>query len=205
MKLVVTGTGRCGTTFTYDVLRWAGVDACIESRWSFLGHDPVIEHDAHVSMFAAPWVRHLDTPVVHLTRDPNTAIPALLGWRILDTIHQAHGSWYIKRHWRNCEHTPEDVAHYWCDWNEMCEQGQGPYMHVRLEDLSPDVFMRFPVPLHQQAVAVAYARAKREDYTAATARGEQFGAWDFNLRDLPAPVFDKVARSAERYGYEVAP
>ena len=85
--MIVTGTGRCGTRYTHEVLRAAGINAGHEKVFTYkvgLGvRQPEWgEYQADVSWFAVPRLVEQDCPSVLVVRHPIRVVQSMLelGW-----------------------------------------------------------------------------------------------------------------------------
>lgn len=86
-RLVVTGTGRCGTRYASHLLRAAGVACGHEQVYTFrvargLRTPDWGEFDADASWMAVPFLPNLRTPALLLVRHPLPVVRSMLslGW-----------------------------------------------------------------------------------------------------------------------------
>jgi hypothetical protein len=124
---VVTGTGRCGTAHCWRVLTRMGVPAAHEQffsldRRSFDDSDRVA-YDAFptndVALMAAPFLRQLAKPSIHIVRDPVETVNSFLHLQLPQSGHEITD---FINHWVNLEgdSMEERWADYWEKWNRMC-------------------------------------------------------------------------------------
>lgn len=85
MKLLVTGTGRCGTGFMAKVLSEAGFPCTHEGVYRF--HGPVVDSypPAESSWMAVPYLDRVSAPVVLVFRHPAAVVRSLLGTKFFET------------------------------------------------------------------------------------------------------------------------
>lgn len=112
--IVVAGTPRGGTYFTYRVLRALGLRATHEKRYTAKGQAARYSGDIEVSGFAAP---HLATDeevtlIVHLTRHPISVVNSLLH-RYSNISERYFGS--------KGETDAEKIAYWWAEQHRMIQ------------------------------------------------------------------------------------
>lgn len=80
MRFVVTGSGRCGTKYTAQVLTAAGVKCGHEKVFDFdTGDQPDWRgYRADSSWMALPWLDRIDEPVVLMVRHPMEVVRSLV-------------------------------------------------------------------------------------------------------------------------------
>jgi hypothetical protein len=84
LRLVVCGTGRCGTTTLARALTDLGIPCGHENCFTVMGilHPPGLEAEA--SWLAAPYLLGLACPILHLVRHPLEVLNSMEGIRFLD-------------------------------------------------------------------------------------------------------------------------
>lgn len=117
MKLIVTGTGRCGTGYVAAVLNEAGM-AC-GHEWRFGPHGDEGGADMDSSWMAAPYLeQHPEARRVLLWRDPTEVIESFLGIRFFERdtdwlrFQQTHttGGWGMPF---------QQACNHYAEWNRM--------------------------------------------------------------------------------------
>lgn len=147
-RVIITGSGRCGTAYMAHVLSVSGL-AC--------SHERVFHHDGpgvwewqrfESSWMAAPFLEGFDGSVVHLVRDPLAVVNSLVGIGFFDENLEVHGVNVAEIHAPLREYArrfldlPDDPVEaamaYVVAWNRMVE----PYadMRVRVEDADGETF-----------------------------------------------------------------
>jgi hypothetical protein len=128
-RVLVTGCGRSGTTYVSLLLRRCGLHVPHEHR---MGKDGISSWLFGPKSMAVPWgpspSRFRFENVVHLVRDPLSAIPSI-------TTLKPSAWAYISRHIPLDASDPPLVrsATYWLRWNEMIEREAG--ILLRIEDM----------------------------------------------------------------------
>jgi hypothetical protein len=128
-RVLVTGCGRCGTTYVSLLLRRSGLHVPHERK---VGEDGISSWLFAAESRVVPWgpvpARYRFENVVHLVRDPLGAIPSIATFR--------SSAWqYIALH------TPIDpgapvllrAARFWLHWNALVERRAT--LRVRIEDM----------------------------------------------------------------------
>lgn len=143
-RLLVVGTGRCGTRYASHVLRAAGVECGHEGVFTFrvaLGaRDPAWNHfTADSSWLAVPVLPGVDARSVLLVRHPLDVVRSMLalGWFADDDRKDVARVIYRHRPEVKAERTCADKAlAMWMHWNLAAL----PYVNavVRMEDMVRD-------------------------------------------------------------------
>jgi hypothetical protein len=196
---VVTGTGRCGTGLCMIVLKQMGVPASHEAfftldRRSFDAGDRVA-YDRHptndVALMAAPFLRQVGKPALHLVRNPLDVVNSFLHLQLSPTA--PHEITDFINHFVTLEgdSAPELWADYWIKWNRMCAEEAA--VTVQVEALSAgqisDVFLApiIGVPgFAAQWQAAGRFKNRRHELTG-------------NL--VPPHVAERLRQAGEEYGY----
>ena len=213
MRFLVVGTGRCGTTWLSEVLTAAGVPTGhedvftavgIRDMWCWLGEDGKVHSLAgDVSLYAVPFLREWDGPVLHMVRHPLDCIGSLAGWRLPSFPNtQGEGGQLVNAHlpW-TCSDQITASARYWHDWNVMAERG-ADYLRFRVEDATPtflaDLMRRYGHDVDVEALELAVAARSAADY-----RIDSLAPIKLGWPDIPETERRRVRLLAERYGYDV--
>ncbi len=125
---VVTGTGRCGTALCMIVLKQMGVPASHEAfftldRRTFTDLDRAA-YAAYptndVALMAAPFLRQIGTPVLHLVRHPVDVVNSFLHLQLSPAV--PHDVTNFINHFVALEggSAAELWADYWIKWNRLC-------------------------------------------------------------------------------------
>lgn len=194
MRVLITGTGRCGTGWMARALTAAGAPCGHEAAFTARGHGDC-DWVAESSWLAAPYLDRLDgVYVVHLVRDPLKTIASRAATPTFRPRLSGHGRFAV-------HHAPdilrghgrvERSAWHWVCWTRIITEGR-PDEVLRVEDVTADDVTR----LARLAVADAPG-ITRLPAPANTAK-----------RPLPQVGWDRVshvpglADAAASYGYEV--
>lgn len=196
---VITGTGRCGTRFTANVLRALDVDAGHEDWFNPHGTSKPVAGD--VSWLAVPRLPGREVVALQL-RHPMAVINSLVGIRMFSSDNHADYQRFIFIHQPGL--TGDDVhdAMFWyLNWNQRAER-HARFVY-RIEDLDPAL-------LHQLTVFIGHERDVESCKAALEAMPQDLDAHVRNHRDraelawtdLPeGQLKDQLAMYAERHGY----
>lgn len=162
-RLLITGSGRCGTKWIAQALRHAGVD-CGHERAFNLDHHGEGNWIAESSWPAAPYLPSVgsETYVVHLVRHPLQVIASRAAWGTYPddgarTMRSRRGEFAMKHcpAIRLGRDTLERSAIHWVEWNKLITN---PDERLQVEKLGPEDVARlaaiitgrhghtFPVP-----------------------------------------------------------
>lgn len=196
---VVTGTGRCGTALCMIVLKQMGVPAEHENfftldRRAFDERDR-LAYDAHptndVALMAAPFLKQLGKPVLHLVRNPVDVVNSFLHMQLSPLV--PHEITDFINYWMKLEgDTAADLwADYWIKWNRMCAEDAAAT--VQIEALSnATVSDAFIAPIIGVPGFVQHWRA--------AGRYKNRGH-DVTGNLVPPHVVERLRRAGEEYGY----
>lgn len=196
---VVTGTGRCGTAHCMIVLKQMGVPASHEAfftldRRSFDDRDRAA-YDAHpvndVALMAAPFLKQLGKPVLHLVRNPVDVVNSFLHMGLSPTV--PHEITDFINHFVTLEggSAAELWADYWVKWNRMC--ATEATFTVQVEALSRgEVIDAFVAPIVGAPGFVPHWQA--------AGRYKNRGH-DITGNLVPPHVVDRLRRAGEEFGY----
>ena len=200
LKIVVTGTGRCGTLFFSRLLSGVGVKCGHEQVFS---QNPLTlrdssKWDADSSLFAAPFAGKLESKgikVVHLVRHPVRCIESFLRMGYFDGENWSSSliGWWQKHCPFPFDQDNEDsmAVAYWIDWNEMI--GETHFRH-RIEDDSGSLLDKLGIGWGGELFSDKKCNTRAE-YEHPDRRLE-LGKVDEGLQE-------ELFRLAESYGYEV--
>jgi hypothetical protein len=138
LKFVVVGTGRCGTSYTTNLLESVGIS--IKHEAIFTEHGPKfvkgLEGDA--SWMAVPYLSRFRGYILHQVRHPLQVIDSLLdlGLFAANFSDQRHWPWrrFLERHFVLSGHPIIDVMRFYVQWNKRCEVFAD--LRFRVEDQS---------------------------------------------------------------------
>lgn len=192
MKLLVTGTGRCGTHWFAECLRRAGVPATHEYAFTPSQDGTQRAWSAEVSWPATAYLPVDGAEVVHLVRHPLATIASLAA---RDTFRGGSwGTWAA----RVCpligsgETHLERSALHWVGWNQMIEPHADYFL--RVEEVVPDDIA--------QMARVINPNARLDVLPPAIHTSQHPELTWAELASLVRPeVTRRVAELAERYGY----
>lgn len=211
-RLVVVGTGRCGTRYASHILRAAGVECGHEQVFTFrvaLGIRDVRWEgfDADASWLAVPRLADLHLNAVMVVRHPLRVVHSMLelGWFADDRRKDVAKVIYQYRPEIAHERTRADKAlAMWTLWN----LGALPYVRhwVRLEDIGPAgpgiapllAAARAPGPADPEELTRIRGDAKRSNLKTAAKVAHPAPGWD-DFR----PALARAARqTAAMFGYD---
>lgn len=164
LKYIVTGTGRCGSSYCAKLLTSLGIPCGHESIFDYNGLDvaskriggelpitlsEVSQKDgrwidpttiiAESSYCAAPFLNHFSVPVIHITRHPLKVISSFLRDLKFFQSEVPSNEWETFIYSQVPELTKKMLpikraCLYYLRWNQMIEQYKGPYYRHRVED-----------------------------------------------------------------------
>jgi len=141
-RLLVTGTGRCGTTWFTRALRAAGLEAHHERAFGVHRHGEG-EWEVEVSWLAAPYTPVRGAYVVHLVRHPLEVIRSRAAWGTFEFDRADLEPWKHEIGRFAVGHAPaiargrsavERAAIHWVEWNRLVVAHEV----LRLEDVGPE-------------------------------------------------------------------
>jgi hypothetical protein len=196
---VVTGTGRCGTAHCMITLKLMGVPAAHETFFT-LGRRGFDESDRRaydafptndVALMAAPFLKQIGKPALHLVRDPVDVVNSFLHLQLSPLVPHEITDFINHFVTLEGETAADQWADYWIKWNRMC--AEEATFTVQVEALSrgqiPDVFL---APIIGAPGFVQHWRAA--------------GRFKNRVHDVtgnlvPPHVADRLRRAGEAYGY----
>ena len=196
MRLLITGTGRCGTRFLAKAITQAGVPCSHEVAFTPDRHGFRDGEVAEASWLAAPFVQPRDVYVVHVVRNPLSQIRSRRdkGTFAVRRSGGEFGPWgEFALKWcpqmRDAGTNTVRSAQHWVWWNRLVEADE----RIRLEDLTVEDVNRWAQVVDSSALGL-YSLPPRD-----------------NVSEDPGPPFrlEHAARIpglvelAERYGYDL--
>lgn len=131
---VVTGTGRCGTSFVAELLNRLGIKTGHESVFTADGLEDPEDYDGDVSAFAAPHLCGEDGPAVLLVREPIACVTSIYGqggfWDPANYVYQQAVRDYLAID--DLGPSPRAEIEYWRQWNDMAAKHAN--LILRIED-----------------------------------------------------------------------
>jgi hypothetical protein len=196
---VVTGTGRCGTAHCWRVLTHMGVPAAHEQffelgRRSFDAADcrAYEEYPTNdVALMAAPFLRELSRPSLHIVRDPVATVNSFLHLQLPMT--SSHAITDFINYWVALEGDSNEElwVDYWEKWNRMC--ADAATFTVRVEDLAAgtvsDAFL-------QPIIGTSGFVSTWQSLGVTPNRHHQVSS-----TIVPPHLIDRLRRAGEAYGY----
>jgi hypothetical protein len=206
LRFVIVGTGRCGTTFTAQLLQLADIPVEHEAVFTETGpkHAGILEGDA--SWMAVPYLAQFDGAVLHQVREPLAVIDSLLdlGLFASDFSDEIHRPWrqFLENHFQLGGDPVIDAMRFYVEWNQRCEAHSD--LRIRVEDqcsLIPEfidgIYPGKGVLVERHLPRVSTRLNSREERRIPRTR-----AAGLSPGDLPGGRDrDALLAMAERYGY----
>lgn len=230
-KYLITGTGRCGTLFVANLLtsmgfpcsheaiftpmgiEWArevmdGKRPCENSRISegkrCIPEDPNSEFVAESSYMAAPFLKELDTQVIHVVRNPLDVVASLVGDGFKQFSSKTPTNFeddpaHFEYEKFMYEHVPElggDMTQlergcmFYVRWNEMIEKSGKVSLFHRIEDETDRVrdFLRFSGETYYENRRCNSVESRRK--------------WELSeIRNTR--IKEQIFEMSRRYGYDI--
>src|SRR3954470_22545237 len=202
-RFLVTGTFRCGLSYTARVFNRMGI-AC-GHEWVYtpdgVRRYPEIAILGDASWMGVPFAKEFDGLVIHLVRHPLDVIGSLVGpARLRSSLARGPEGEYLARHFVSGGDLLDDAMRYYVSWNARSERHDA-YRRCRLEDLDAGRLLRIADMVGQAVddAAVSHAIRAVPAVDRVTAPLERL-KWS----DLPlGPSRDALMKQAARYGYGV--
>lgn len=143
MRLLITGSGRCGTQWIAAALTAAGQPCTHEVHWTRRRHGDG-HWQAEASWPAAPYTPLRDTHVVHLVRHPLAVIRSRLAGQLFADRPPRHlrglAAWTYRQapEIRRGRTELERAALHWVHWNRFVVAAE----RLWLEDITPATISR---------------------------------------------------------------
>ena len=201
LRLVVCGTGRCGTTTLARTLTELGLPCGHQSCFTVLGifQPPGLAADS--SWLAAPYLRSLDCPILHLVRHPLEVLNSMEGIRFLDggiTENNCLYEQYARRFVPELDgltDSRERHMRFIVSWNRRIEARA--VRRVQLEESNPTLLAELLGDL-----GLGLSGAIREGAPPALAKENSRQRSALSLEDLPrGGLRDEFVAQGEAYGY----
>lgn len=144
-KFLITGTGRCGTTYCQRVLTLMGLNVTHQTLFTFSTMNACTPSqvewgnvDGEASFMAVPWLREIKetgVKIIHVYRDRNLVVDSWLRLGLFgDQMHISHPLFYPHVGGKN--RNPRRRAEYFYDhWTRSCNDHADTIMHI--EDANP--------------------------------------------------------------------
>lgn len=199
MKLLVTGTGRCGTHWFAECLRRAGVPATHEHAFGQELNGTQRAWIAEVAWPAAAYLPVTGAEVVHLVRHPLDVIASRMARGTFAEVPPSQaqarlGAWAA----RVCPLIQEGKTHleraalHWVGWNQMIEPHADYMLRVELVGLD-DVIQLARVVRPRAVLSTLPPPVHTSEHPVLT--------WDDLNHQARPEVAGRVLELARRYGY----
>ena len=133
--MIVTGTGRCGTGYMAECFRQRGIRAGHEAVFTPEGFKIPVNVMVESSWMAVPYLKHLNSPVVVVQRDPTECVVSLASQK---GLFERPFSKYGEYLWKHCPGLTgsgyEAAAQFYLEWNERLEG----YPRYKIEEVDVD-------------------------------------------------------------------
>lgn len=201
LRMVVCGTGRCGTTTLARTLTELGLPCGHQSCFTVLGifQPPGLEADS--SWLAAPYLRSLECPILHLVRHPLEVLNSMEGIRFLDggiTENNCLYEQYARRFLPELDgltDSRERHMRFIVSWNRRIEARA--VRRVQLEESNPRLLAELLGDL-----GLGLSGAIREGAPPALAKENSRQRSALSLENLPrGGLRDEFVAQGEAYGY----
>lgn len=197
-RVLVTGTGRCGTGYVATLLNAVAIPATHEGVWSTETR-PWSWQRVECSWLAVPHLESFDGPIVHLVRHPLDVINSLMGIEFF--TNPVHGD-YVARAREIVDldglEPLEQAMKFWVEMNRLIE----PHASARfqIEQIGPEDFAAIAEATGARHSPHEMAAAMEKIPTNVNSRNRASFAWD----DLPdGDLKVELEQLAKEYGYEL--
>lgn len=201
LRLVVSGTGRCGTTTLARTLTELGLPCGHQNCFTVMGIlcPPGLEADC--SWLAAPYLEAIRCPVLHLVRHPLEVLNSMEGIRFLDggiTENNCLYERFARRFVPELDALPDSRARHMrfiLSWNQKI--AARAVRRVRLEECDHRL-----VGMLLAELGLNSPQAARAEYPEALAKENSRPRSALSLGDLPRGALrDEFVAHGEAYGY----
>lgn len=199
LKYVITGTGRCGTTFAAKSFCSAGIPCGHELVFRFHGvWPPRPGMVADSSLAALPFLDHpvaRDAIVIHLVRYPLKVIGSLVGSQ-RRRIRLSNWEWLADGRLpllRDFDNLAELSTYHWVEWNRQIEEAlvHRDSRFCRVEDGLADTTASLPGETGTPTYSDTSCNNRTTDE-------------EITLNDIPSGQWkDEMIKMGERYGYDL--
>lgn len=203
-RVVISGTGRCGTGYMAMVLTAAAIPATHEGVWSGAGYKGWDWQRVESSWLAAPHLKDFDGQVIHLVRDPLKVVASMQVLGLFLDEPPAIGASYagvVRQQIPDLFDDPNvlnRIIRYVVEWNELVAESAN--YRIRIEDVDEQSFQQIAEMVGSRHSAIDFdgPMAKVPTNYNHKAEVEALG-WD----DLPDGEWkDRLREQAKEYGYE---
>ena len=196
-RVLITGTGRCGTGYMARILTRAAIPSTHEGVYNPNWEDWTIQR-VESSWLAAPFLPAFDGHVVHLVRHPLDVINSLTGIGFF--TDEQHGPYvgHARAHVDLPEDPVEAAMRFYVEWNRMIE----PYadQFIRVEEASGEDFSTIAYAAGARHSPVDFQEALSVISKNWNSRGRAELTWD----DLPAgDLKSELEQMGKEYGYDI--
>lgn len=206
LRFVVVGTGRCGTTYTAELLQRAGIPVDHKAVFTEKGPMPVERLEGDASWMAVPYLDRFSGAILHQVREPLAVIDSLLDLGLFASpfTDEIHRPWrrFLESHFTLCGDPVLDAMRFYVQWNARCETHAD--LRIRIEDqctLIPE-FIEQLYPGKGALVESHLPRVSTRLNSREERRVKRTRAVGLAIGDLPTGVDrDALLAMAERYGY----
>lgn len=206
LRFLVVGTGRCGTTYTAQLLQRAGIPVDHEVVFTEKGPQPAGNLEGDASWMAVPYLAGFEGSILHQVREPLAVIDSLLDLGLFASVFadEIHRPWrrFLEAHFVLCGDPVVDAMRFYVQWNERCEQHAD--LRIRIEDqctLIPQ-FIDELYPGKGTLVESHLPRVSTRLNSREERRVKRTRAVGLSVEDLPGGEDrDALLAMAERYGY----
>jgi len=228
---IITGTGRCGTSYAAKLLTEAGMQCTHERVWGF--HDADWENPeepAESSWVAAPFLNGplaKDARVIHLVRHPKHVIESLVRTNFFDE-NTGRRDWPYTQFvydrmpdLLNMESQIDRAAAFYVRWNRMIEDSrpdatrvpveaaepvweQLPNPDWRIDELGMEQGKRYLLTGDPGALLKEYGLEAPEDIRVSNRENRHGGVWrKVPLNQIPdVEIRSDVVEMCKEYGYD---
>jgi hypothetical protein len=205
LKLLVSGTGRCGTRSLGRWLTEAGIPCGHEEVFTVRGIAGAKGLLAESSWLAAPHLSMASCPILHLVRHPLQVLCSLEGIRFLSGgITENNGLWaeYAQR-WtpglkKGFRASVEKHMRFIIDWNSMVQEKASA--RIQLEEASPSSLVELLQSIAPGLVTAKEKGALEIPFPRLNSRPTK----SITLADLPRGALkDEFLAQAQTYGYRL--
>lgn len=191
IDLVITGTGRCGTTWMSEWLTGAGYPCTHEQAFSYRGWTPAPGSRADASWLAVPYLGLFGGRIIHLVRNPLAYVRSAVGTGLFGTFRRrTYKPWriFIAQHHGYTDDPPiQQAMRFWVDWNRRIEEHTNERYQI---EAMPDYRLTASLEINPDA-----------PIPPPTVNQHQRMELDRLPRD---GCFDELAELASRYGYDAS-
>lgn len=197
-RVVVTGTGRCGTGYMARVLTRAAIPSTHEGVYNPQFTDWSVQR-VESSWLAAPFLPQFEGHVVHLVRHPLAVINSLVGVGFftdeLRALYADHA-----RHFVDMEGLSEveQAMKFYVEWNRMIEPFADQF--VKVEEADGEIFAMIAAAAGAKHSPTDFQEALKAIPTDWNHGDRAELTWD----DLPAgDLKSELETMAKEYGYDI--